>query len=147
LAYTQKPGDVKYSLAWNVIEHDLKFRDESDTDLKVKAIGIKPDNTRVEVEVGDKNGAQRTIHSYTVYDKAGLEKFAREEMQKMKFTGFEGTLTTFLYPYAEPLMTADLKDPQYGERRAGLYVVDSVLTEFGTQGARREVELGKKVSV
>jgi hypothetical protein len=147
LAYQQKPGTVKYSLAWNVIGYDLEERREEDFQLKVKAIGIKRDNTRIEVEVGDKDGEQKTFHSYTIHDKEQLKKYAEEEMKKLKFTGFDGSIQTFLYPYAEPLMTAKLSDPQYGERRSGSYVVDSVVTEFGTQGARREVELGVKLSV
>lgn len=146
LAYQQNSGTVKYSLAWNVIEYDLKERREEDFQLKVKVIGIKRDNTRVEVEVGDKDGEHLTIYEYIVTDKEQLKKIGEEELKKLKFTGFEGGLTTFLYPYAEPLMKADLKDPLYG-RRAGAYVIDSVTTEFGTQGARREVELGVKLSV
>ena len=147
LAYQQNPGTVKYSLAWNVIEYDLKERKEEDFELKVKVIGIRKDNTRVEVEVGDKNGEHRTIFKYNVVDKAQLTKLGEEELKKLKFTGFEGTLKTFLYPYAEPLMTADLKDPLYSERRAGAYIIDSVTTEFSTEGARREIELGVKLSV
>jgi hypothetical protein len=147
LAYQQNPGTVKYSLGWNVIEYDLKERKEEDYLLKVKAIGIKQDNTQVSVEVGDKHGEQRTVFKYNVTDKEQLKKFAEEEMKKLKYTGFDGTLTTFLYPFAEPLMTADLQDPQYNERRSGAYIIDSVIVEFGTHGARREIELGVKVSV
>lgn len=147
LAYQQNPGTVKHSLAWNVISYELEERNEEDYDLKVKVIGIKSDNTRVEVEVGDKDGEQRTIFKYNVTDKAQLKKIGEEEMKKLKYTGFDGTITTFLYPYAEPLMTCDLRDPLYNERRAGAYIIDSVTTEFGTDGARREIELGVKVSV
>lgn len=44
-------------------------------------------------------------------------------------------------------MVADLVDPNYGESRAGRYVIDSVETEFGSYGARRKVELGIKLTV
>src|SRR5690606_21128975 len=105
------------------------------------------DNTRVEVEVGDEGGEQRTLFMYDVSDKKQLETFGREQLQKLKYDGWEGSIRTFLYPYAEPLMTAELHDPQYGERRAGTFVIDSVTTEFSTSGARREVEPGAKRSV
>jgi hypothetical protein len=147
LAYQQDLGRVKYSLAWNVVEYDLEEKREEDYDIKVKAIGIRPNNTKIEVQVGDKNGEQRTIFKYNVNSKAELETFAKEEMKKLKYTGFDGTLTTLLYPYAEPLMTAELKDPEYNNKRAGIYVIDSVTTVFGESGATREVELGVKVSV
>lgn len=148
LAYQQKFGDVKYSLAWNVKFHELEYRDEDDTLLQAKAIGIKKDNTKVVVDdVGDKEGEQRTLYFYNVTDKEQLRKLAEEELKRFKFTGFEGDLTTFLYPYAEPLMIADLRDPNYGESRSGKYVIDQVEMEFGVYGVSRKVELGVKVSV
>lgn len=148
LAYQQTFGDVKYSLAWNVIWHELTYRSESDVLLQAKAIGIKKNNTKVVVDdVGDKDGEQRTLYYYNVTDKAQLKKLAEEELKRLKFTGYEGDINTFLYPYAEPLMVADLRDPQYGESRAGRYIIDSVETEFGSYGARRKVELGIKLTV
>lgn len=149
LAYQQTFGDVKYSLAWNVIENDLTYRNEDDVRLKAKAIGIRKDNQKVTVDdVGDEDGEQRTFYYYNVTDKVQLKKLAEEELKRLKFTGYEGDLTTFLYPYAEPLMVADLKDPNYGESRSGRYIVDSVKTVFSADGgARRTVELGIKLTV
>lgn len=148
LAYGQTFGTVKLSLAWNIIFHELMYRSEDDILLKAKAIGIKKDNTKVVVDdVGDADGEQRTLYFYNVTDKSQLKKLAEEELKRLKYTGYEGDLTTFLYPYAEPLMVADLRDPQYGETRSGRYIIDSVNTEFGVYGARREVELGIKLTV
>ena len=147
LAYQQTFGDVKYSLAWNIIWNELTYRSESDVLLQAKAIGIKKDNTKVVVDdVGDADGEQRTLYYYNVTDKAQLKKLAEEELKRLKFTGYEGDINTFLYPYAEPLMVADLIDPKYGESRAGRYIIDSVETEFGSYGARRKVELGIKLT-
>src|SRR5690606_36481060 len=53
LAYGQQFGEVNYSLTHNVIDHDLTYRNEEDVLLKVKAVGIKRDNTKTDVEVGD----------------------------------------------------------------------------------------------
>lgn len=148
LAYEQRFGDVLFYLDWNIIFHELVYRAEEDILLNVKAIGIKDDNTKVIVDdVGDADGEQRTLHFYNVTNKAQLKKLAEEELKRLKYTGYEGDITTFLYPYAEPLMVADLRDPQYGETRSGRYIIDSVNTEFGVYGARREVELGVKLTV
>jgi len=148
LAYEQTFGTVKHGLAWNVIFHELQYRSEEDVLLQAKAIGIKKDNTKVVVDdVGDKDGEQRTLYFYNVTDKAQLKKLAEEELKRLKFTGYEGELTTFLYPYAEPLMICDLRDPEYGESRSGRYVIDQVKTEFGVYGARRTVELGVKLTI
>lgn len=148
LAYQQSFGTVKYSLAWNVIVSDLTYRVEDDILLSVKAIGILQNNTKVVVDdIGDAEGEKRTLHFFNISDKAQLRKLAEEEIKRLKFTGYEGTIDTFLYPYAEPLMHAELEDPEYGESRSGTYVVDSVKTTFGAYGARRTVELGVKLSV
>jgi hypothetical protein len=139
---------VKYSLSWNVITNDLTYRNEDDILLQVKAIGITQDNKKVTVDdVGDPDGEQRTLFFYNVSDKAQLKKLAEQELQKLKYTGYEGTIDTFLYPYSEPLMHAELQDPEYGESRSGTYVIDSVKIQFGAYGARRTVELGVKLSV
>lgn len=148
LAYTQNFGTVKYGLAWNVITSDLQYRNEDDTQLRIKAIGILANNTKVVVDdVGDIDGELRTLHFFNISDKAQLKKLAEEELKKLKYTGYEGTIDTFLYPYAEPLMHAELKDPEYAESRSGTYVIDSVKTQFGAYGTRRTVELGVKLSV
>lgn len=148
LAYQQTFGTVKHSLAWNIIFNDLEYRKEEDVLLQAKAIGIKKDNSRVVVDdVGDPDGEQRTLYYYNITDKAQIKKLAEEELKRMKFTGYEGDLTTFLYPYAEPLMISDLRDPFYGDSRSGRYIIDSVKTEFGVYGARRTVELGIKTTV
>lgn len=148
LAYEQSFGTVKHSLAWNIIFHELTYRNADDVQLQAKAIGIKKDNSKVVVDdVGDKDGEQRTLYFYNVTDKDQLKKLATEELNRLKFTGYEGDLTTFLYPYAEPLMVCELTDPQYEETRSGRYVIDSVKTEFGAYGARRTVELGIKLTV
>lgn len=147
LAYQNNYGTVKYSFAWNVIENDLVYRDANDIQLKVEMIGITKDNKRVPVTVGDADGEHHTFFEYDVTDKEQLKVIAQEKIQKLKYSGFEGTLNTFLIPYAEPLMTAELRDPQYDEKRSSKYVIDSVVTEFGTNGARRDVELGIKVNV
>lgn len=148
LAYGQVFGDVKLSLAWNVIFHELVYRSADDILMKAKAIGITKNNKKVVVDdVGDADGEQRTLYFYAVTDKKQLRTLAQEELQKLKFTGFEGDMTTFLYPYSEPLMVADLRDPQYGESRSGRYIIDAVDTEFGVYGARRRIELGIKLTV
>lgn len=148
LAYQQKLGTVKYSLAWNVISSDLKYRNEDDIQLRVRAIGMQADNKKVTADdVGDVDGELRTLHFYNISDKAQLKKLAEQELKRLKYTGYEGSIDTFLYPYAEPLMLAELQDPQYGETRSGTYVIDSVRTQFGAYGTRRTVELGVKVSV
>jgi len=145
LAYAQNTGVVKYHLNGakvNVIDaNSLKWRSKDDVKMKVKAISINKDNTRTEVEFGDKAGSIKTIHLYNVKSKAELEELAKKELDRIKFDGYEGSIKSFLIPEAIPGMTAEVTDIDFPER-SGSYYVESVKTTFGTGGARRTVKLG-----
>lgn len=148
LSYQQTYGTVKHSLAWNVIESHLQYRTDDDTRIRIRPIGIKSDNTKIETTqiIGDKDGDLRTVYYYQVSDEKKLVELAKSDLTKYKFNGFEGSFETFLYPFAEPLMITELSDPVYGNVRDGRYVIDSVTTTFGVRGARRTIEPGIKVS-
>lgn len=141
----QETAKVKYILNRNTIKNnELKYRSADEVKLKVKAVWVKPDNSRTEVEVGDKDGQVRTAFFYDVSSPKDLEQIALKEMEKYKFSGYEGKITTFLQPYAIPGMIASLEDEQYGERKGDYYITGTKVS-FGTGGARRTVELGTKV--
>lgn len=145
LTYTQNLGEVKYRLGWNTIkDNELKYRNADDVQLKVKAVWVKPDNTRVEVEVGDKDGQMRTAFFYDVSSKKDLERIATEELERYKYSGYEGKITTFIQPFAMPGMVAILEDTRYNERNGNYYIIGAK-SKFGTGGARRTIELGIKV--
>jgi hypothetical protein len=140
-------GTVKYSLGINTPKADeLKYQTADEVKLKIKAIQINKDNSKIEAEFGDKEGEQRTLYFYTAKDKKDLEKLAFSEMKKYKYDGFVGKLTTFLEPYSTPGMVAQIIDERYPER-SGKYEIRSVTVSFGTSGARRIVEIGKTVSL
>ncbi len=135
---------VVYDLHKNVIKHDLRYRSSDDIDLYVKVIGVKKDNTKVEVFVGDKSGEQRTIHKYNITDKVTLKQIGEAELDSLKFTGYEGKLTSFLVPYANRGMSAKVSDRNFPNRN-GLYFIPKVTISFNQSGARRIVELGNKL--
>jgi hypothetical protein len=136
---------VIYGLGENVIENDLEWVNEDDTRIKVKAVHIRANNTKVEKEYGDADGELRTLHFYALENEADLEKMALAEANKYKYNGYRGGFRTFLLPYVEVGNVARLRDKQFSERD-GEYLVDKVTTTFGTEGARRKIELGIKVS-
>jgi hypothetical protein len=165
---------VKYEIGVNTIDNDLERQDSADVQMRVKAIAILPDNSRLETEVGDGakpdrkdsrrkppkspngglsngdfsaegGGEVRTVHFYNVRTFADLEKLALEELRKFKATSFKGGFTTFLKPFIAVGNVVKLYDPHYPQRGDGDYLVDKVTTTFGTNGGRRKVELGLKV--
>lgn len=145
LAYVIDLGTVKYKLGWNTIKDDeLKYRNADDVRLKIKAVWIKPDNTKLEAEVGDPEGSQRTLFFYNVSSKSELEKLAKEEMKKYKYSGYEGKITTFLQPFAQPGMKGILQDPKYSERE-GTYYITKVKIKSDKGGGRRTVEFTVKL--
>lgn len=60
-------GDaVKYRLRYNVVkDDDLKYQRAEDVKLKIKAVCIYKDGTKVEAEIGPKDGRRRSCTSMT----------------------------------------------------------------------------------
>lgn len=133
---------VRYELRKNVIrDDDLKFLKASDAKLKIKGICYMKDGSKVEATIGEDGGAERTLYFYDVESTAELKTLAETELKKYSKDGYEGCIETFLLPYAEPCMVAELADPVYAERN-GRYHISAVETTFGTSGARRKVNIG-----
>lgn len=135
---------VLYNLHKNVIKHDLKYRRAEDIRMYVKVVGVKKDNTKVEVIVGDTDGEERTKHVYNVSDPATLKKIGESLLTDKKFNGYEGTITSFLIPNATRGMSAEVEDNNFPDRN-GKYFIPKVTISFGQNGARRKVELGSKL--
>ena len=136
---------VKYAMGKNVIKNALEWVSEDDIKLKVKAISVRPDNSRIEVEQGDEDGDRRTLWFYNIASKKELSIKAKAEIEKYKYSGYKGSMTTFLLPNAAPGNVASMEDKDFPER-SGDYLIESVETKFSERGARRKVELGIKVS-
>ena len=146
LDFLKNSGRVKYAIGVNTIKSgELKYRDADDVKIKIKAVGVQKNNTKIEAEVGDRDGQVRTLHFYNVKSKTALETLAKAELSNLKYTGYSGRISAFLEPPATPGMIAELSDPKYPDR-GGKYEIRSVKTSFGTGGARRSVEIGKAVS-
>lgn len=136
---------VKYLLRYNVIkDDDLKFQLASDVKMKVKAICYYKDGTKIEGELGEDGGENKTLYYYDVKDAKELKALAQEELKRYSFDGYRGKIETFLFPYALPGMIAQLEDEVYQER-SGNYYIESVDVSFGMSGARRNIEIGIKV--
>lgn len=137
----RKQGVYQIIFERNVIEHDLNYLNENDVKIKVKAISMLPDNTKLEAEVGDPDGETRTFFTYNVTSTADLKKMAETEIQRFRFSGYRGSFTTFGEPYirhGDKIKLVNLKLPE----RNGFYLVDEVNTTFGQGGFRQVVRLG-----
>lgn len=126
----------------NVIEHSLEYREKDDVQLYLKAVIMKPDNTKNEVFEGDEGGEQRTFHYYNI-SKSEASKLLKQEAERLKYTGYRGSFTTFGSPEIRHGDLIELSDPNYPERD-GTYLVKRVKITFGMSGYRQEVELESK---
>ena len=126
----------------NVIQHNLEYREKDDVRLSLKAVIVKPDNSKEEVETGDKDGEKRTFHYYNI-SVSEAKKLLEGEAERLKYTGYRGSFTTFGSPDIRHGDVVELQDPIYPER-AGKYLVKRVKVRFGMNGYRQEVELESK---
>ncbi|SNR16534.1 late control protein [Tenacibaculum jejuense] len=147
-----------YHVQKNVVSHDLKYVKKEDVELYVKVIGVQKDNTKIETVVGEQTGEQRTLHFYNLKSEKELKKRGEAELDKLKYTGYRGDLTSFLIPYTTRGMGVSITDNRYPSRNGQQssetsnatssknkpveYFVPKVTTTFGQNGARRKVELG-----
>jgi hypothetical protein len=110
--------------------------------MKVKAIAIQPDNQRIEIEVGDKDGELRTVYHYGL-TRDELRVFANQELERFKYTGFQGAFTTF----GEPAVTkTDIAHVESQDGNTGNYLIKKVEVRFGMDGYRQEINLGPVVN-
>ncbi|OQY03184.1 MAG: hypothetical protein B6I20_05550 [Bacteroidetes bacterium 4572_117] len=144
LAYVYNTGNIAYDISGDIKKSNLTFKKAEDIRYKVKAISLLKNNKKLEVEIGDADGEQRTLYFRGITDENKLKECAAEEMKKYKYTGYQGTLITFGTPLARFGMSATITDGSYPARE-GDYYIESVKTDSGQSGFQRTIELGIKL--
>jgi hypothetical protein len=143
LKMTEPKATVKHRLNWNVIkDNDLKF--ESGKELAKVNIQIEKrtaDGTKKKAVSGIKDGSVKVLKIRHIFDEALLKKIADEERNKLLFKGYEGKITGFLIPYAEPGMASKIDDTRYPER-TGTYFIEKVEGHFSQSGGRQIIQIG-----
>lgn len=123
----------------NIINrNDLVFRRYNDIKIKIDAISMYPNNTKLKIEAGDADGELRTIYKYNV-DEPTLKAFAQNELKRYKYTGFYGRFPTFGEPSANcgDIARMTLEDG------SGDYFIKRVIKHFGVgSGYKQDIHLG-----
>lgn len=121
----------------NIIDDkDLVYKRAEDIKLRAKATSWLKNNTKIEVEVGDEDGEERTIHAYNL-TKAQLEVYAKAELERYKYTGYRGSFPTFGEPAVEKGDVAYLIGNKY--HPDGKYLVKSVRISCGIKGYKQTI--------
>ena len=127
----------------HVVENDLKYVNEEDVKISLKIISVSPDNKKTEYQFGDPDGEVRTVY---YYDKnaSDVNHMGSQEIERLRYTGYRGSLTIFGDPFVQHGDVLDIHDPFYPERD-GSYLVKSVEISFGSGGFRQLLTLDIKV--
>lgn len=136
--------EVLYDLNYNIVENGLEYRTSEDRKIKIKYVSVDAKNNKTEYEFGDSDGEVRTFHTSTVKDPAKLKEMAEAQLKKLKYDGYEGSVKSFLVPFASRGMSARLVDEKR-PTRDGLYFINKVVTKYGMNGARRTTEISNRL--
>lgn len=157
---------TKYEIGKNVIDDDFEVVDSSDIQLQLECKTILPNGSELKVTVGDngeytdktdkkrkgKEGKvigspeKRTMYFYNIQSAKELAEVGLAHLQKLKYTGLRGSLTTFLTPYVTCGQSVSIVDARFEGRLDGVYLAEKITVSFGDGGGRRKVELGLKLS-
>ncbi|HMQ77111.1 MAG TPA: hypothetical protein PKE21_13860 [Flavobacteriales bacterium] len=138
-----EPNVNLYHMQKNVASgNNLEYRRADDVRVKVEAISVRPDNSRLTFEAGDADGEQHTLHFFDL-SMDELKQQAEEKLKLLKFDGYKGSFLAFGFPNTAHSSIVDLQDAKY-PTRAGQYYVDRVVVMYGPSGYRREVHLGRR---
>ncbi|GAA4465241.1 hypothetical protein GCM10023093_17050 [Nemorincola caseinilytica] len=136
---------VKYRLGWNCLkENDLRERVPNEpVQIYFNGTLVNGDTVRVTSD-DDKAKRKEKASFHGIKQEKMITSFVNEKAKKMNYTGYEGSFTSFLQPFALPGYTAMVKDGSY-PARDGKYMIESTVVTFGVNGARRHIELGAKM--
>lgn len=93
------------------------------------------------MEVGDKDGEHRTLHTYNKSEKE-LKAWAEQEIKRLKVDGLTGNFTTFGYKLVDKLDAIGIK---IDGKKMGIYQVTKNTIKYGSGGYRQEITLGHRV--
>ncbi len=141
--YLEKGGNhIYYHLQDTIQKHDMVFTKEGDLKIRVEAISMMADGSKVELVVGDAGGDSTTLH-YTNLPEAELKKQAEIHLKQLKIRGYKGTVTTWGIPFAKHGDIAEWEDRFYPTRRQANFI-DEVTVEWGLNGFKRILKPGLK---
>lgn len=135
---------IDFAFGKNIISHELEYRRADEVKYRVKMISKNEDGKDTSVEIGDKEGDQR---SFTEMNKTldELKSLGQKYLELLKYDGYRGKFTAFGIPVVKHGWIVNLTDSEEKEKD-GKYFVDGVTKTFGMDGYRQVIELGKKAS-
>lgn len=141
--YQQLKGDkpVIYDTEVNVQSNELKWKDQKDRKILIEVAYTNAKGEIAKQQFGVQGGEKVTRY-VGASSEEDLKKAAENEYNLWNYSGYEGSLTGWLVPVVKAGGSVRLRDK---ERPEGVYYVTGVEIEFGQNGAKRKVTLGRKL--
>ena len=142
--YQQAKGDkpVIYDTEVNVQSNELKWKDQTDRKILIEVAYTNAKGEISKQQFGT-GGGEKMTRFVKANNEGDLKKAAENEYNLWNYSGYEGSLTGWLVPVVKAGGSVRLRDK---ERPEGVYYVTGVEIEFGRNGAKRKVTLGRKLS-
>jgi hypothetical protein len=118
--------------------NELEYQEAADVRVKVKATSMLRNNQKLEREVGDTDGEQRSFFAYNITDVTVLDKMANSWLEKNKYTGYQGSFETFGEPYLRHGDYAKIVSTKLPERD-GNYLVKGVKRMYSVDGGYKQI--------
>lgn len=142
--YIEKHGEVYYSFQENIEKSDLKYKSKEDKRLQVEVENTGKDGKKIVATAGTTGGDKITVKGYGL-SKEAMQLLADAEYKRRMYEGFEGSITTWLIPFAEPGYSAHIYDEDYAFKKGTYYTTAVTTTLDGSGGGVRKVQLGIKL--
>ncbi len=138
---------VKFRLGWNVIkEDDLKFSiNKEHSEVKFQLQTRQKNGSYVKEIYDSRYSNTKVKRLYVRIDDSFLKKMAADSKKSLVNNGYEGSITAFAFPYAEPGMSVVIDDEKYEERN-GTYLITEVSGAMLTSGGRQKIKIGNKLN-
>ncbi len=128
----------------HIVESNLEYVKKEDVKIKLKIIVVNKQNEKKEYEFGDAEGEQRTLHLYDIKEDQ-VQHIGAEEIERLRYDGYRGDITTFGKPFVQHGDVVDLFDPFFPDR-SGSYLVKKVNPSYGMDGYRQILELDNRIN-
>ena len=137
---------VQYRLGYNCIKDNLLkerlLEDDPVTVRYFKKLGGGRKITATSAANGYGEAIRSKILNH-ISDAGDLQLLADEKSRQLNYLGYDGSINSFLQPFAAPGYEAFISDSRYPEND-GNYLIESTEVRFGIGGARRIMEIGPK---
>lgn len=138
-------GVAKYRLGFNCHrDNNLKLKSPLEP-VQIIVNDVSSTGHRLSVKSHTAATSKKKISLQKILEESDKQKIANELQYEKNYSGYTGNIKGFLTPYVLPGYKVYILDNRYKEL-AGNYFVESIEVQYGTNGARRIVDIGPALS-